>query len=196
MRTGPTRRSKNGMRLVVLLLLLPLCERATTVPVMADMEDADAPNQESWNVRTQVTQTLVGETASRKRLELIADYVAWYETEESRYQLLKQIMRPVVVHLYDAQGDSSATVQAREIRYYSAEDRFEATGQVVVHTRDDTRLTTDALEWRERDRTLRTDRFVRIISSKEDVQGYGLVAGEDLQTYQLGRFTARVVVEE
>ena len=135
-----------------------------------------------------MTQTPVGETESRRRLELIADYVAWHETEREKYQLLKSVTNPVVVQLYDANGDTSATVMAREMRYYDAESRLEASGDVKVFTKDDTQLATDALQWREQDHTIRTDRFVRITSPTEDVQGFGLIADEGLETYQLAAF--------
>ena len=184
------------MRLLVLLLLMSACEKMSTEPAIAEMQREGEPMKESWGVHTYVTQTPVDESESRRRLELIADYVAWYETEREKYQLLKSVTSPVVVHLYDANGDSSATVMAREMRYYDAENRLEASGDVKVFARDDTQLATDALQWREQDHTIRTDRFVRITTPTEDVQGYGLIADEGLETYQLGRFTARVVIEE
>ncbi len=184
------------MRLLVLLLMMSACEKMSTEPVIEEMQREGEPMQESWGVHTFVTQTPVGETESRRRLELIADYVAWHETEREKYQLLKSVTNPVVVQLYDANGDTSATVMAREMRYYDAESRLEASGDVKVFTKDDTQLATDALQWREQDHTIRTDRFVRITSPTEDVQGFGLIADEGLETYQLGRFSARVVIEE
>ena len=43
---------------------------------------------------------------------------------------------------------------------------------------------------------VRTPGFVRIRTPKENVQGYNLVADEDLETYTLARVTGQVTYEE
>ena len=164
-------------------------------PVAVEMRRQGAPVQESWGMHTHVTQTSVGETESRRRMDITADYAAWYETEQESYQLLRGVSVPIVVRLYDVEGNPSATLRATEMRYFD-DDRLEAYGEVLVDAEDGTRLITDMLMWREADQSIRTDRFVRIVTTNEDVRGYGLVADEALETYQLGRFTARVIVDE
>jgi len=163
---------------------------------IAEVQAEHAPVRESWGVSTYVTQQDIGASESYRRMESIADYVAWYDVSGEKYQVLEQVDRPVRVYLYDAEGDTSATVTATMVHYFESEDRLEAIGEVVAVTQDGTQLTTEWLEWRGEDRMLQTDRFVHIISATEDVEGYGLLATEDMKTYHLGRFTARVVIEE
>jgi len=66
----------------------------------------------------------------------------------------------------------------------------------VVTTQSEKRLQSEHLTWDEADRKIRTNRFVRIVTPSERVEGYGLVADEDLDTYQIGRFTAQVTIED
>jgi len=94
------------------------------------------------------------------------------------------------------EGDSSAVIIAERMMYFADEGRFEAFGNVDVQTVGGKQLATEHLTWKQSSRKIQTRRFVRITTPTEDVQGNGLVADEDLDTYQIGRFTARVDVDE
>jgi LPS export ABC transporter protein LptC len=167
---------------------------------MADVRAEAGPDQESWGVHFYVTQVPVGSEESRVRVEMIADYMAEYQQEDSTYQLLRghpdSLDRRVTAYLYDLQGDSSATLTADRIFYFDQEKRFEAQGGVVVVTQDDKRLESERLTWLEDERKVRTESFVSIVAPNERVQGYGLVADEDLKTYEIGRFTAQVTIAD
>ncbi|HHP7238224.1 hypothetical protein [Longibacter sp.] len=101
----------------------------------------------------------------------------------------------VVAYVFE-EGDSSAVITAERMLYFAEEGRFEAFGDVEVYTVDRKRLSTEQLTWNQNTRKLRTRRFVRIVTPTEDVQGNGLVADENLDTYQIGRFTADVDVDD
>lgn len=167
---------------------------------MEDVRAEQGPDQESWGVHFYVTDVPDTSEESRRRLEMVADYLAKYEREDSTYQLLQglpdSLNRRVTAYLFDARGDSSATLTADRVRYFDQEKRFEAEGNVIVVTKDGKRLESEHLTWLEEEQKVRTPGFVRIIKPKEQVQGYGLVADEDLSSYQLGRITAQVAVEE
>ncbi len=157
-------------------------------------------DQESWGAHFYVTEVPSGSDQSRLRLEMIADYMARYERPDSTYMLLRghpdSLDRRVTVLLYDAAGDSSATLTSERVLYFDQEDRFEARGNVVVVTQEGKRLESEHLIWNEADHKVRTPGFVRIIQPNERVQGYGLVADENLETYQLERVTAQVTLED
>ena len=126
--------------------------------------------------------------------------MAQYENEDSTYQLLRghpdSLDRRVTAYLFDTEGDSSATLTADRVLYFDREKRFEAEGGVVVVTSENKRLESERLVWFEDERKVRTESFVSIVSPQEQVQGYGLVADEDLKNYEIGRFSAQVTVEE
>jgi len=84
---------------------------------------------------------------------------------------------------------------ADSLIYYDRRGQFDAFGDVLVVTQERKRLRSSFLTWDEADRKIRTNRFVRITTPSERVEGYGLVADENLDTYQIGRFTAQVALD-
>jgi len=183
--------------LIALLFITAACERQAETPTLTDIKVEDGPKQEAWGVHLYISHVPMGSEESSLRMEMIADYMAHHEDADSSYQELSGEGNGarVIVQIYDSQGDSSATVTADRVLYYDRENRFEARGNVIVTTREERRLETQILMWTEVERKIRTESFVRILTEEERMQGYGLEANEDLTSYQIGRFTARVNVE-
>lgn len=166
-------------------------------PSMDDVRAETAPTQESWNVRYYVTETADGAEDSRPRLEIEALYMATFETEDSTYTIMQSdSLGRVTALIFDESGDPSATVRSESLALLDGESRFEARGNVVVETPDDKTLQSEHLVWLEQDRQMRTPGFVQIRTPRERVQGYELVADENLDTYTLQRMTGQVTVDE
>lgn len=120
-----------------------------------------------------------------------------YRTADSSYSVWRSMNDTARVRVYlFEQGDSSATVTADSLVFQDQKGVLDAYRNVVVVTESNKRLETEHLIWNQSDRKIRTRRFVRIQTPTEVVQGNGLVADEDLETYQLGRFSAEVEVED
>ncbi|GAB5522107.1 MAG: LPS export ABC transporter periplasmic protein LptC [Rhodothermales bacterium] len=177
-----------------LLLMVALLAACTSrPPTEAALEAAVAgpvPDQESWGARFDVTDGF------HPRLRMWAPYMAKYITEDSTYIHMVQDSVRVRVLLYDAEGDSSATVDANELFYFEADRRFEARGRVIVETVDGKTLESEHLLWLEEDRKIRTPGFVVITTPDRRVQGYELVADEDLLPYEIKRVTGTFTVED
>jgi len=90
----------------------------------------------------------------------------------------------------------SATIRADRIVYRDAAGRFDARGQVVVTTASGKRLEGEHLTWHEEEGRITTPGFVEITTPTDRIQGYGLRADENLDSYQLGRVTGQVTVED
>ncbi|HMB92253.1 MAG TPA: LPS export ABC transporter periplasmic protein LptC [Rhodothermales bacterium] len=194
-----------SIRLIALvscvLLMGAGCEyRAGEAASLDTVRAEGEPDQESWDAHIFVTDVPQGAEASRNRMELIADYMARYEREDSTYMLLRShpdsLASRVIAHLFDASGDSSATVTADRMLYFDQEQRFEARGEVIVVTKEGKRLESEHLVWNEAEREVRTPGFVSITTETQRMQGYGLVAEEDLATYRISRVTAQVMLED
>lgn len=177
-----------------MLLLLTGCERRASQSASIEAVRAEGePVQESWAMRYDVLE------AGQPRVQMEAGYMARYEHEDSTYLYLQPVDttdRQVLIHLYDDQGDSSATVTADRVRYYEDDDRFVARGDVLVVTKQGKRLLSEHLVWNEASREVTTPGYVHIISPDETIQGYGLVADEDLDTYTLSNVTGHVFRDE
>ncbi len=169
------------------------CERSTSPTADASVPD-EGPDQISWNARFALSE------GGARRAEIIAGRMEHFMQGDSSYAVLQphpdSAQGRVTAHLFTPEGDSSATLRADRLLYFEAEGRFEAFDRVVVTTPEGKRLNTEHLTWDEVDRKIRTPGFVRITTPSEYVEGTGLVAEEDLETYQLGRFSARVTLED
>jgi LPS export ABC transporter protein LptC len=121
-----------------------------------------------------------------------------YRANDSTYSVWRSMedTARVRVYLFNERGDSSATVTADSLVFQDQKGLLDAYEDVVVVTESNKRLETEHLTWKQADRKIRTKRFVRIRTPTEVVQGNGLVADEDLDTYQLGRFSAEVEIDE
>ncbi len=179
----------------VLLLSLMACERrapSSSSRAAPDTTSGPTPRQVSYDAEFRIHD------GGRPRATLVAGQMEQYDTEDSTYTLLRSPSDSlrVRVYVFDENGDSSSTITANRVLLYSEENRFEAYGNVLVATNDDRTLRSEHLTWHEVDRKIRTQRFVRIRTPTEQVQGTGLVADEDLDTYSIGQFTARVEMDD
>lgn len=174
------------------------CGGRDTAPAAANGPDESAPRHVSYDARFVMNQ------GERQRAAIAAGQMQQYSRGDSTFSLLMAapdtLQGPsparVTAWLFDAAGDSSATLTADSLIYYDRRGQFEAYGNVIVVTQEGKRLRSETLTWDESDRTIRTTAFVRITTPSERVEGYGLVADENLDTYQIGRFTAQVAVED
>jgi LPS export ABC transporter protein LptC len=157
----------------------------------SDSLQARGPSQVTWDATYSVNED------GRRRAQIRAARMDQYRFDDSTYSVWRTLSDTgrVRSYIYE-EGDSSATITADSVVYYAQEGRFEAYGNVFVRTHENRRLESEHLTWHQFDRTIRTRRFVHITTPSEEVRGNGLVADEDLETYQIGEFTAEVDVEE
>lgn len=185
-----------GGLVVGLILCLGLamgCEHRTREgeALPPDSLQRRGPSQVTRDARFEMTE------GGRRRAVIRADRMQQYQTDDSTYSVWRTPGDSARVHSFIfEEGDSSATITADSVVFFNQEGRFEAYGDVVVLTQENRRLESEHLTWLQSDRTIRTRRFVHITTPSEDVRGNGLVAEEDLETYQIGKFTAEVEVDE
>lgn len=181
--------------LVGILLVGAGCEhrKRSEGSTSADVDTSrrSLPKHVSWDAEF----TMLEE--GRRRAILKAPRMEQYTASDSSYSVWHSKRDTVRVRafLFDPEGDSSATLTADSLVFEDGKGRLNAYGNVVVVSQSNKRLQSEHLVWKQADRTIRTRRFVRIVTPKEVVQGNGLVAQEDLETYQIGRFAAEVDIE-
>ena len=188
-------------------LLIGACEyRASSEAdqtLQQEEKRATAPDQVSEDTRFFIYEE------EHPRAVVEAERMERYEREDSTYTLLHGAApdssasdssaggERVVARIFGEKTDSvSATIQANRLVYRDEKRRFDARGRVVVTTADGKRLEGEHLAWLEEKRRITTPGFVRIITPTDRIQGYGLRADEDLETYHLRRVTGQVTVEE
>ena len=176
-------------------LLLPLsCTRQE--PSGISKEIAPGPTKESWGVQIVLSQAGSDVDESRNRLSISADYMQWVGEGDSTFQYLKGGHEKVEVIMYDSLGLQSALLQADQVSYYEDRGYYIAEGGVTIETHENRRLKTERIKWWEHDKLLRTENYVHITTPDESVSGMGLEASEDLNTYQIGRFSAEIKLDQ
>lgn len=187
-------RSFVGAILLGMLFVGGGCEHRTRSgsPEGSASKEGPTPKHVSWDAQFTMSE------GGRSRAVLKAPRMEQYRVGDSTYSVWRSMndTARVRVYLFDEQGDSSATVTADSLVFQDQKGILDAYRNVVVVTKSNKRLNTEHLTWEQDDRKIRTKRFVRIRTPTEVVQGNGLVADEDLKTYQLGRFSAEVEVDD
>lgn len=178
---------------VIVGVAVASCTHRESPVSVAGIRAEQSPDQESWLTKFYISENGV------PTIHLSAQYMARYEKPDSTYMLLtgtEDGVERVRVDLFDAAGDSSATVFCDRLTYFEREKRFVARGNVIVISTKGDRLESEHLAWSEYDRKIRTPGFVRIVSPDRDIQGYGLEAAEDLTSIQMTRGSGTFTADE
>jgi len=180
---------------MILVIFLAVILTSCTRQDLSGVSGSSSLNssKESWNVYIITSQADSDVDESFVRLSISANHVQWVGQGDSTIQYLHGVDRKVEVQIFDSTGVQSAFLEADHVSYYEIEEYFTAEGGVKVETMDERMLTTEWLEWWESDQRLRTEIFVTIQTPEEVVTGVGLEATEDLSSYQIGRFQAKII---
>jgi hypothetical protein len=155
--------------------------------------DEDGPVSESWDPIMHISEN------GLPRLTMTAAYLANFETQDSTYMVLSSLgvdSSQVRVDIFDARGDSSATVFANRIVYFERERRFNAEGKVVVQAKDNRFLYAEHLSWSEKTSRVHTPGYATIKTPKETLSGYEFDSDENLFDFSLKRVTGTLISED
>lgn len=165
----------------VALLLLSACEEKIRPTVLSTVDTRTLPQQESWN--STVTLTDSGKVKAIIR----AGYIQVYE--EPRRTMLSE---GVVIDFYNDVGIKNSVLTSREGKVNDVTNDFEAWGNVVVVSQEDsTTLRTERLFWDNRKQLIHTTEFVSIVSPTEKIQGTGFEAEQNLNRYRIFRVSGQ-----
>ncbi|MEM8967428.1 MAG: LPS export ABC transporter periplasmic protein LptC [Bacteroidota bacterium] len=92
----------------------------------------------------------------------------------------------IYIEFFDEAGVKSTTIKANQGYYHKEEDKYTATGEVVVRNLETgEKLETEVLHWERNKKSINTDRYVEIESEGEILMGEGLEAKEDFSSYEI-----------
>lgn len=173
-----------------LLVFCGGCAVADRQPVsIADLTDAEGPDQESWDVEYYVGQ------GGDARAVLRAQHMARYEAADSVYYVMNGgAAAPVQADVF-GRDDAQSSVSADKITFYEDARVYDLVGNVVVMTNSGRELRTEHLVWSEATGRIHADGYVQIDSEDEELRGYGLDADEMLDSFTLRQVTGRKYIE-
>ncbi len=98
----------------------------------------------------------------------------------------REVPHGMHITFFEKDGSISATLQANYAYYYKEEDRWKATGNVIVNNiKNKETLKSEELYWEPKTEDVYTDKFVRIETPGELMTGTGLKAKQDFSEWTL-----------
>ena len=109
----------------------------------------------------------------------------------------REVPEGMFITFYEKDGTISATLRANYAYYYKEEDRWKATGNVVIHNIvNEETLKSEELYWEPKTEDVYTEKFVRIETPGELMTGTGLKAKQDFSEWSLEFPEGIIDVEE
>lgn len=173
-----------GVRMLVTaalaLAVLAGCDQRKLTPPRGGIDGTGLPDQESW--QSHITFSDSG----RVKAVVEAGHIRMYD---ERHETL--LDSGVVVDFYDSRGLHSSRLTADRGRVDDATKDLEAFDNVVFTSDSGTVVRTEYLYWENARRKVRSDRFVHVKSAKEELQGYGFEADQNLKNYVIYRVSGQ-----
>ncbi len=109
----------------------------------------------------------------------------------------REVPLGMFITFYKKDGSVSATLRANYAYFYKEEDRWKATGNVIVDNIENKEtLKSEELFWEPKNENVYTDKFVRIETPGELMTGTGLKAKQDFSEWTLDNPEGIIDIEE
>jgi lipopolysaccharide export system protein LptC len=109
----------------------------------------------------------------------------------------REVPKGMFITFYEKDGSVSATLKANYAYYYKEEDRWKATGNVVIHNIiNEETLKSEELYWEPKNEDVYTEKFVLIETPGELMTGTGLKAKQDFSEWSLENPEGIIDVED
>lgn len=164
--------------IISVLILFPYCSSKRVKPsVDVNLKIEQLPSQESWN--SVITFTDSGKI----KAILWAGHLQKYN--EKRETLMDENIK---VDFYDQKEVHSSTLTSKKGRVDETTNNLFAIDSVVVFS-DSVTIKTDEMMWRNKDRKIVSNKFVKVISPTETIEGYGFESDQNLMNYVIYNIT-------
>ena len=171
--------------LIVLALIAFSCEKKTGNYPKIDI--LTLPSITRKDFRTTTTDS------GRIQLVLSAPLMESYEKTESPYTEFKS---GLIVLFHDGKEKPVASVTAKYAKYTENKNLWELQDSVVAVNEAGEKLETELLFWDQKKGLIYTDRFVKITTEDQIVQGYGLESDPRLSKRRIKNLSATIYINE
>ena len=116
--------------------------------------------------------------------------VQWkmYARSASTYRARNTVLaRGLRIDFFDEKGERASTLTSREGEMNDLSRDMTARGAVVIQTTEGTRMTTDQLQFRNKQQRIQTESFVRVDRRGDVLTGWGFESDPQLKDFQFKR---------
>lgn len=154
------------------------CSAKRVKPLVdANLNIGELPSQESWN--SVITFTDSGKTKA----------ILWtahlQKFEQRRETLLDNNLK---IDFYNDNQIKTTTLTSKKGRVDETTNDLYAIDSVIVFS-DSVTIKTDEMMWKNKDKKIVSNKFVRVISPKETIEGYGFESDQSLRNYIIYKIT-------
>lgn len=164
---------------ILILTAFISCTKEKVKPqINSSIEGSELPAQESWN------STVFFTDSGKTRAIMHAGHLRVYE--DSRETLIDSGLK---VDFYNMNEIKTTTLTSKRGRVDEKTDNLYAIDSVVAVNDSGVVIVTDVMMWRNQDKKIVSDKFVRIESPKEIIEGYGFESDQHLRNYVIYNIT-------
>ncbi len=136
------------------------------------IEEENIPIQESWN-----SKVLFTENGKLKGI-LYTDYLEAFNKPKEK------LLTNVKVEFFNPSGKKTSQLTSKRGRIDDlTQDMYAIDSVVAINDSAKVKLESEELMWRKKDEKIVSDKFVRITTETEVIEGYGLVSDQSIENY-------------
>ncbi|HPN38468.1 MAG TPA: LPS export ABC transporter periplasmic protein LptC [Melioribacteraceae bacterium] len=172
------------VKIVIFLFLIFLlsCTDEKIKPKVENTASANIPIQESFNSKIYFSED------GKLKAILYADHLKMYENPKVT------LIDGVKIEFFDKSEVKTTTLTSKYGKVDDITKNMIAYKNVVAVNDSGVTLTTEELLWRNSDRKITSDKFVKLISDTENIQGYGFESDQSLKNYTIYNITYSTVI--
>jgi LPS export ABC transporter protein LptC len=170
---------------ILCLVLLISCENRTDI-----IPKSDFLNYPSITVRDFST---VVDDSGKVQLVMKSKLMEQYDDKDAPYTEFRSGIR---VEFYDGKETPQGSVTSKYAKFYKNDNLWELKDSVVVINEKNDKLETEVLNWDQKKDLIYTDRFVKITSADQIIQGFGFESDSHLNHQKIRKVSATIYIED
>jgi LPS export ABC transporter protein LptC len=167
---------------ILLFFFIIACSEEKIRPKVENSQSQEVPIQESFN-----SKIFFSEDGKLKAI-LYADHLRMFDNPKVT------LIDGVKIEFFDKNEVKTTTLTSKYGKVDDITKNMIAYNNVVAVNDSGVTLTTEELMWRNSDRKITSDKFVKLISDTENIQGYGFESDQSLKNYTIYNITYSTVV--
>jgi LPS export ABC transporter protein LptC len=169
---------KNLIAILIVSIVLSGCGESKLKPqISLETGLEKIPDQETWD-----SEIIVTEDGILKAI-VYSDHISVISDENQK------LLDGVKIIFYDEEGIQTSSITSKRGRVDDLTQDMYAIDSVVAVSDSGVTLYTDELIWNSKKNKIVSDKFVRIVSDQEQIEGYGFESNQNMNPYTIYNIT-------
>ena len=155
------------------------CTKEKVQPIIVGkISSEEIPDQESWN-----STVFFSDSGKTRAIMHAGNLKVFSKTKETLLE------KNIKIDFYNEDGIKTTTVTSKRGRVDERTNNLYAMDSVVARNDSGVVLRTNELMWRDKDKKIVSDKFVKIDSPDESIEGYGFESDQHMRNYVIYNIT-------